>query len=89
MCRFGRDEGADLRQQGDECCLTKECGLTAHVRPGDNHDLGVVRAKPYIIRYVALAEGELSLDHGVATSLDVYDSPFVHHGTNVAIGLGR
>ena len=33
VCGFGWDEGADLRQKHDEGGLTKEGGLTAHVRP--------------------------------------------------------
>ena len=80
MGGFGRNEGADLRQKHDEGGLTKEGGLTAHVRPGDDHDLRLLVVEVHVIRHVALPEGELLLDDGVAPSTDIDDEAIMTTG---------
>ena len=85
MGSFGRDEGADLRQKHDEGGLTKEGGLTAHVRPGDDHDLRLFVVEVHVIRHVALPEGELLLDDGVAPSTDIDDEAIIDDGAGVAL----
>ena len=89
MGGFGGDEGADLRQKHDEGGLTKEGGLTAHVRPGDDHDLRLLVVEVHVIRHVALPEGELLLDDGVAPSTDIDDEAIIDDGAGVALRDGH
>ena len=83
------DKATDLCQQRDECRLPQQGGLTAHIGPGDDHDLCLLRVAQDVIGDVALPEGELLLDDGVTPRTDVDARPLVHDGADVAVRDGR
>ena len=89
MGGLGGDEATDLREQRDECRLPQQGRLTAHIGPRDDHDLRLLLVQQDVIGDVALPEGELLLDDGVAPRTDVDARPLVHDGADVAVRDGR
>ena len=77
-----------MRQEDDECSLAKESGFTAHIRTSDDHNLRLFFVQVYIVRHVALPEGKLLLDDGVATGAYVDGESVIHDRADVALGDG-
>ena len=88
-CTLCRHKRTDLRQQYYQCRLTQQCRLARHIRPGDDHYLLTVGIKVYIIGYITFPEGQLPLDDGVTSALDVYCLALVYLGTYISVFCGN
>ena len=86
---LGRHVVARLCHQGDERRLSQQCRLTRHVRTRNDDDLLFVTVKQHVVRHVALAHGQLCLDHGVASLADVQPVVGSDDGPHVVVLLGR
>ena len=88
--RFGRDEGAHLRQHGDERVLPQEGALARHVRAGDEpQPLPLIEVAIIADEGRSLRLPERHFDHGMAAAGDAEARAILDHRPAIALGDGE
>ena len=87
MRTLGGHKTANLRQQYDEGRLAQQGTLTGHVRTSNDDYLLFLIVKINIIRHILFAQGQLGLDNGMATLMNVDDRTLINHRSDVLIFL--
>ena len=78
-----------MSHQYNQCGLAQQCRFTRHIWTRDHHDLLRFGVEKYVVGNIALAQGQLCLDDGVAALLDVEHIVGRDDRANIAILLAH